>query len=164
MANGAKDKKRRTILEAYYQVIKNTTPGLAVMSRPIAVGREGKECRCKGHISWSMNAYVTIMSKHLVEDCTACSQEHKGLNSFLELFTALVDQLLHVLETCVALVLDALDLGLQDTGLLLNHLLGFVAAWHVVCVGIVFSNTDLNAVRLKLTQQLSRIMTIESHR
>ena len=30
--------------------------------------------------------------------------------------------------------------------------------------GIVFSNTDLNAVRLKLTQQLSRIMTIESHR
>lgn len=78
MANGAKDKKRRTILEAYYQVIKNTTPGLTVMSRPIAVGREGKECRCKGHISWSMNAYVTIMSKHLVEDCTACSQEHKG--------------------------------------------------------------------------------------
>ena len=146
MANGAKDKKRRTILEAYYQVIKNTTPGLAVMSRPIAVGREGKECRCKGHISWSMNV------------------DTKVLNSFLELFTALVDQLLHVLETCVALVLDALDLGLQDTGLLLNHLLGFVAAWHVVCVGIVFSNTDLNAVRLKLTQQLSRIMTIESHR
>ena len=63
-----------------------------------------------------------------------------------------------------SLVLDALDLGLQDTGLLLDHLLGFVAAWHVVCVGIVFSNTDLNAVRLKLTQQLSRIMTIESHR
>ena len=78
MANGAKDKKRRTILEAYYQVIKNTTPGLAVMSRPIDAGKEGKECRCKGHtgISWSMN--VTMMSKHQVEDCTACSQEHKG--------------------------------------------------------------------------------------
>ena len=67
----------------------------------------------------------------------ALNVDTKSLSSFLELFNALVDQLLHVLEACVALVLDGLDLDLQDTGLLLDHLLGFVAAWHVVYVGML---------------------------